>query len=457
MDDCTKMLRTFFQKLAGTLMKNNEGAVLGFNVSLTLPSEPCGCEPVIDCATSHINPEVVSAHGFALDDCNRASLKLTSCSNELGVLDGDPFNLRTEDGDGVTKLTWETDSTNEDGYKIYFNDDPMDPYTFAQVGDVGNGVLEWSDDDYKNGVYYVQGYKGTETSTATQEWGVMVFDLQSNGNGVGSLLLESSETTNMLLTDNANFYDDSDGLVAEGKTRDIVFGDMRQFFLKVPTTETARLVVFNKVYINAVGDSVLPGWGEVVDAPTISINVAYLSLAIGSLVIHGENTISGDISYLPPMLTYSDIRKDNTLSGNLRLTPANLTYFVAIGGSNTINTYTAGKVWAADMEQISVTPAGGSGLSKVSISNLLIDVDDTTWAADSYIIFPAPNETMADTNQGGLWGDFSGAAAPSDVAIALKSLVVTKGVDVQLRDIVLPGGSGDGTGFPAGFGDWYRA
>ena len=67
------------------------------------------------------------------------------------------------------------------------------------------------------------------------------------------------------------------------------------------------------------------------------------------------------------------------------------------------------------------------------------------------------NASMADTNQGGIWGDFSGVAAPSDLAVALKNIDITKAGTVTLTDITAPGVSGDGTGFPAGFGNWWRA
>ena len=67
------------------------------------------------------------------------------------------------------------------------------------------------------------------------------------------------------------------------------------------------------------------------------------------------------------------------------------------------------------------------------------------------------NASMADTTQGGIWGDFSGVAAPSDLAIALKNIDITKSGTVNLQGIVAPAATGDGTGFPAGFGDWYRS
>jgi len=99
----------------------------------------------------------------------------------------------------------------------------------------------------------------------------------------------------------------------------------------------------------------------------------------------------------------------------------------------------------------------GYGFTVQMQTDLLIDVDLVAWGGTGrYITMESQNASMADTNQGGIWGDFSGTAAPSNVAIAYKSLIKTKSVTITMQGIATPGGSGDGTGFPAGFGDWYR-
>ena len=63
-------------------------------------------------------------------------------------------------------------------------------------------------------------------------------------------------------------------------------------------------------------------------------------------------------------------------------------------------------------------------------------------------------ESMADTNIPGRWFDENGD--PTEVAVALKSLVKEKSVVVSLKGLTMPGESGDGDGFPTGFGDWWR-
>jgi len=80
-DECTIMYRDFFQKLASTLMKDDAGNILGFNIIITPPDEVCDCEPVISCDLNHIEPAALCAmHGFAIDNCGRLALKLTYCT-----------------------------------------------------------------------------------------------------------------------------------------------------------------------------------------------------------------------------------------------------------------------------------------------------------------------------------------------------------------------------------------
>jgi hypothetical protein len=69
------------------------------------------------------------------------------------------------------------------------------------------------------------------------------------------------------------------------------------------------------------------------------------------------------------------------------------------------------------------------------------------------------NANMADTDQGGIWGDFSHIDnfQPSQLALDLKTLVKNRNVTVTLNGISMPGATGDGTGFPQNFGTWWRS
>ena len=69
------------------------------------------------------------------------------------------------------------------------------------------------------------------------------------------------------------------------------------------------------------------------------------------------------------------------------------------------------------------------------------------------------NASMADTTQGGIWGNFSDISnfQPNQVAIDLKTLVKIKDVSVYLTGVSMPGVTDDGVGFPQNFGIWWRS
>ena len=69
-------------------------------------------------------------------------------------------------------------------------------------------------------------------------------------------------------------------------------------------------------------------------------------------------------------------------------------------------------------------------------------------------------KSQVDTEQGGIWGRYDvSPAQPSQLAIDLKTIVKTNGVTLVVYrwGCQIPAETGDGTGFPAGFGDWWRS
>jgi len=217
-------------------------------------------------------------------------------------------------------------------------------------------------------------------------------------------------------------------------------------------------------YIHIYGSNTISG--SLADAPadltriyiygsnTISGSLADAPADLTYLRIYGSNTISGNLSDLPTGLTYLYIKGSNTISGSLADAPADLTY-LRIYGSNTISDYTQGKVFANNFNRLQIDGVGG--LSQSEMIDLIVDISAATWGGSSRTFsMSSPHADMSDTTQGGIWGDFSGTDDPSALATAYKTLIKTKSVSVTLNGITVPGTSGDGTGFPAGFGDWYR-
>lgn len=171
--------------------------------------------------------------------------------------------------------------------------------------------------------------------------------------------------------------------------------------------------------------------------------------------VTGSNTLSGDISG-HTALTYLIIKGNNTVGGDLGANNVvnGITFFSIEKGQ--FNAYTAGATWSN--ATVIFANGTGQGYDQTEISNMLIDMDDSAdGPASKAIMFVGANASMADTNQGGIWGDFDGETSPSALAIAYKNLIRVKSNTVTLNGITVPGVSGDGTGFPSGFGDWYRS
>lgn len=201
---------------------------------------------------------------------------------------------------------------------------------------------------------------------------------------------------------------------------------------------------------------------------------AVTNTKLTSIDVDASTNFSGDITGLTG-LTFLNVRDTNTITGSLaNKTSLTYLYMVAsascygdIGGSGTaamVNgittlvlnscgtiTYTPGATWSNATVQIL------NSLTQTIISNMLIDMAVAGPTSKGINFNNATNASMADTAQGGIWGDFDGETSPSALATAYKNLIQVRSNTVTLNGITVPGISGDGVGFPAGFGDWYRS
>jgi hypothetical protein len=190
---------------------------------------------------------------------------------------------------------------------------------------------------------------------------------------------------------------------------------------------------------------------------TITGDVANLREGFQRIELGSANVVGGAVSDFPSTVNYIQITGNNVISGDMADAPAGVTRF-DVYGQNRINAYTGGKAWSNDINYVRNMPATGYGLDVTELTNLISDLNGSVWGGSGRQLYVSGNNSsMANTTQGGIWGDFEGEATPSALAIAYKSLIKTKSVTVTLTGIAVPGASGDGTGFPAGFGDWYRS
>lgn len=306
------------------------------------------------------------------------------------------------------------------------------------------------------------------------------------GTGVASLRLQSSQEITMTINNNGKFYDDVDGTTNEGTIRTITPGALRTFYVKV-TSGNCDIIINDCQYLIKIGnEGFSTGWGWTYNSSTANCPYLYFDLYqlpanVTSIAVERLNYINGDVSDIPINLTYVYILGGNTIYGDIADIPVkSMTNFVVIG-SNTIHgdisevnrstnastyfvldnssgtfTYTS-ITWTAILNRLNCSPKT-YGLTQNELISLLIDVSAATWTGSTrQFNWKGANPSMADTNQGGIWGDFDGETSPSALATAYKTLYKTKTTTIYLNGITVPGVSGDGAGFPAGFGDWYRS
>ncbi|NCU33255.1 MAG: hypothetical protein EOM23_10080 [Candidatus Moranbacteria bacterium] len=132
-----------------------------------------------------------------------------------------------------------------------------------------------------------------------------------------------------------------------------------------------------------------------------------------------------------------------------------ITYFRCTG-QNTISKYSFSRSFPDAFRNLSL--GGVSGLPLFNLSLLIIDLSLSSWStASPTLSISPPSASLYDIIDGGLWGYYEEDIVPSSLAVSYRNLIKVKGVSVSLPGIIQPGTSGDGVGFPPGFGDWFRS
>lgn len=349
----------------------------------------------------------------------------------------------------------------------------------------------------------------------------MLLTATGTGAGVSTLRLLTTVSHTAILTGLSKFYTDAAGTANESATWQITSGALRTIYIRCPSATAKLLIKVRTIQRLGSDATTNNGWASSTNAPSLSADLSKFIIAThialtGTNTLSGD--FSGLLQliyfYIPAsgatatanitnlinlvMMTYQavggnlsgnitnlnaidqlKVTTPNTLTGSVN-GKVNSTYLQATG-TNTIGgelaetglinnlsylyfnpsgqfTYssTGHNVWAN--LQIRIYPVVGAGMTAAHQANMIIDIANSPVGPVSQIVyFLGNNASMADTNQGGAWGDFSGSAAPSALAIAYKNMIRTRTNTLSMNGIAAPGGSGDGTGFPAGFGNWYRS
>jgi peptidoglycan/xylan/chitin deacetylase (PgdA/CDA1 family) len=360
-----------------------------------------------------------------------------------------------------------------------------------------------------------------ERVPATEPATPISFEVSVNGDGVGVglLTIQCASDVTVTLDGTARFYTNDLGTLGESTTWSATSGGDRSRYIRCPSG-TANLTFSRKdltkfnwanssgngpkvtldiksladiTYFSFISNAVVTA--RVAEVPrnttfaeirssggTVDGDVAHLPYGLQTLKYAGTNTLDGYVANLPRTLVTMELSGQNTLYGNVADLPPNMVYCLLSGQGLTGGdladlpagityldlryygaapadvSYTQGRTWSNDVRYVRHWGGTGVGLSAQEVSDIVTDINSATWAGSGRTLdISHNNASMVDTAQGGIWGDFEGETTPSALATALKSLVRTKSVTVTLTGIAIPGATGDGTGFPAGFGDWYRS
>ena len=301
--------------------------------------------------------------------------------------------------------------------------------------------------------------------------------LTSTGSGVSTFRVAVSENTTFTLTGDARFYSNSAGDADESTTWEATTGGDRIRYIRL-ATGTANLSIPDVRFITKLGS----GAGGFSDGsggpyPTIDltnfVNLTYIYFAafatdavvggdltgltsLESVYLNLTSSVEGDISDHPNFNAVFLVSTGNAIEGDIGTSSIGTGGGLNIASGAGTLSYTAGKNWA---NAVQVIANSSPFLARADVINMWLDMDASSPSITSQALILFSTPTLSDTSQGGIWGNFSGTATPSPLAIAIKSLAVTKGNTLTLSHaglVALPGGTGDGTGFPAGFGDWWR-
>lgn len=315
-----------------------------------------------------------------------------------------------------------------------------------------------------------------EYSNAVNTWTAHLWVLSKYGTGagVGAFDLKFSEAVKITLDGSGYFYSDAGGTLNESQEWNVEANTLSVMYVKV-TSGTSNMRVFHKNTLIQLGSTTVDGYkghSTISGSPSLAVDytkcTALISILCSSpetitldlskypnllwIRADGASNVTGDISSLTT-LTYIYLVFATSISGDIGVNNVvnGITYF-RIGGQ--LVNYTSGAVWSN--ATINIQPSVGYGFNIAALSAILIDMYNSAVISSKAITLTGSSASMADTNQGGIWGDYSGAAAPSTLATAFKNLAKTRSNTVTLKGITIPGGSDDGVGFPAGFGNWYR-
>lgn len=311
-----------------------------------------------------------------------------------------PTNLAAEAiSDTAIRLTWDDNSTAEEGYEIEYSTNGSD---FSLLDIVGADVETYDATGLTANTQYwfrIRAYNDTTAiyshySNIADDWTsvTLTVSARGDGSGVAAFTIKVSSALELRLSGSARFYTDAAGTTGESiNTTVAATGSLVTKYIKCPSG-TCNLQFMDANYLIGFGHAVglggtTPVWGRSIggsyDANTpglnatnwifpncVDIGIAYNTITtfisdlselspsleritlnaavnvagelsdIGSSCVLfsliGANTISGNINTLTSSMQYLGIAGSNTITGDIANMPTGMIRF-EIGGNNTLS------------------------------------------------------------------------------------------------------------------------
>jgi len=154
----------------------------------------------------------------------------------------------------------------------------------------------------------------TNISSKINSETTLVFNIQSTGDGSGVAMLtfEANVNTDMTLTGSARFYTDSAGTQGESTTATILVGDLRRFYIKVPSGVSNLTCQNTIIKWGSIESYDLDKKGWYTQYPSVqdpNLNYPFLDIDISTMTkvtairLYGGNKVHGAITNLTGLET----------------------------------------------------------------------------------------------------------------------------------------------------------
>ena len=215
-----------------------------------------------------------------------------------------------------------------------------------------------------------------------------------------------------------------------------------------------------------VGGAGMPDWDMTFTAPPTLCRIGWKDMpSAGSLqTLIEDGFVDGELDGVTATIdsayvTFTGITADTAI--RIKKT-ANITYLYLSGSSINWTGSEIGDINSppnmASINLFNFTSIGAT-MTPAQFSGIIISLAYNVGTLPATVTINELPDMTYDGDNAVDWGEMVGDSfVPSDLAIALKTVVKEKGAAINLTaaGLTMPDETDDGDGFPEGFGDWWR-